>query len=200
MDKLNFIDNCICECCGHPIEEYSYRLCSHCHNEKRYFEHAFIPLEYDDFSKTAVIMFKHHYHPFYAKALAFLIADKILSSPFYAKFDYITFVPESRKAERKRGYNHAKLIAKEISKMLNIPLTDTLIRTDSGEKQATLNREERRKNVRKCYFKGSSTFDGGNVLLIDDVYTTGETSNYCSKLLREIGFEKVYVGACMMRI
>ena len=144
-------------------------------------------------------MLKHNFHPYYAKGIAFLIVNRILSSPLYTKFNFITCVPESSKGEKKRGYNHAELIAKEMAKLLNIPFTKTLIRTNDGENQATLSREERKRNVRKCYLPGKKTFEGGTVLLVDDVYTTGETANYCSRLLRKMGFDKVYLGIATIR-
>ncbi len=199
MITLPFIEGDTCDCCGAPIEEFSYRLCSNCNSETRYFEHSFVPLRYEDDAKQAVLMFKHHSHPYYAKALAFLIADKILSSDFYRDFSYVTCVPESYSEITKRGYNQAELLAKEIAKILKVPFAHTLKRNDKGRKQATLNREERKKNVRICYSEGKRTFSGGAVLLVDDVYTTGETTNYCAKLLRKIGFDKVYLGISMMR-
>ena len=200
MDSIPFIEGNTCECCGRPVEEFSYKLCRQCNSEKRYFEHSFAPLIYKDDAKKVILMLKHNYHPYYAKALAFLIADKILTSEFYTEFSFITCVPENSKTIKERGYNHAELIAKELSKLLKIPFTKTLIRTNDSKRQATLNREERRKNVRKSYFPGDKTFDGGTVLIIDDVYTTGETTNYCSRLLHKIGFEKVYLGIATIRL
>ena len=199
MSELPFIEGDTCECCGKPIEEFSYRLCSQCNSEKRYFEHSFVPLRYDEVSKKAVLSLKFNYRPYFAKALAFLIADKILASEFYTSFDYITCVPENRKRITERGYNQAELIAKELSRLLNVPFTQTLIRLEGGERQATLNKEERKTNVRKSYTTGTKSFHGGTVLLIDDVYTTGETSNYCAKLLQKSGFDKVYLAVATIR-
>ena len=199
MASLPFIDGDVCECCGKPIEEFSYRLCSQCNNDKRYFKHSFVPLIYEDDAKKAILRLKHHSHPYYAKAFAFLLADKILSSDKFVSFDYITCVPLDKKGERNRGYNQSELIAKELAVILGVPFERTLLRTSGGEKQATLSAEERRKNVRKCYFSGEKTFSGETVLLIDDVYTTGETTNYCSKLLHKIGFGEVYLGVATIR-
>ncbi len=199
MKDLPFIDGDTCDCCGTPIDEYSYRLCNNCNSEKRYFEHSFVPLRYKDKAKSTVLLFKHHQHAYYAKALAFLMADNILSSPFYKDFRFITCVPESPRTTTERGYNQSELLAKELSRILKIPFIHTLKRSNKGEKQASLNRVERRKNVRKCYTKGDSSFDGGAVLLIDDVYTTGETTNYCAKLLKDIGFDEVYISVATIR-
>ena len=199
MDKIPFIEDKTCECCGRPVDEFSYRLCNQCNSEKRYFEHSFVPLIYKDNAKEVVLMLKHSQHPYYAKALAFLIADKILSSEFYTQFDLITCVPETRKGIKKRGYNHAELIAKELSKLLSVPYENTLIRTKDSKTQVNLTKEERKENVRKSYVVGKKTFNGGTVLLVDDVYTTGATTNYCSRLLKKMGFDKVYLGIATIR-
>ena len=199
MDNIPLIEDETCECCGRPVEELSYRLCSECNDEKMYFEHSFVPLVYKDDAREVILALKHNQHPYYAKALAFLIADKILTSEFYTQFDCITCVPEARKRIKKRGYNHAELIAKELSKILNIPYVKTLVRINTSKTQADLGKEERKANVRKSYLPGDKTFDGGTVILVDDVYTTGATTNYCAKLLRKIGFEKVYLGIATIR-
>ena len=82
---------------------------------------------------------------------------------------------------------------------MNIPYVKTLVRINTSKTQADLGKEERKANVRKSYLPGDKTFDGGTVLLVDDVYTTGATTNYCAKLLRKIGFEKVYLGIATIR-
>ena len=154
---------------------------------------------YEGIARKTVINLKHNGRPYYAKALAFLIADKILSSPQYIAFDCVTCVPQSQNTKKKRGYNQSELIAKELARLLKIPFIKTLKRNNEGVQQATLNAKERRENVRKCYYRRNKSFDGGTVLLTDDVYTTGETSNYCSKLLLDMGFDKVYLAISMIR-
>ena len=73
-----------------------------------------------------------------------------------------------------------------------------LNRTNDGEDQHPLSATERKKNVRKCYFPLKKN-GAGTVLLVDDIYTTGATANYCSFLLRKMGFEKVYITTPLIR-
>ena len=197
MSSLPFIDGKSCRICGRPVEETSHIICRGCRLNRTYFEHAFIPLIYKDKAKDAVLALKAG-HPYYAKGIAYVLADKIINSPHYASFDLITFVPQDKEAFKKRGYNQAELIAKEVSRILNIPCVPTLRKTTDGKPQHTLNLSERRENVKKCFFATENSFSG-TALLIDDIYTTGATSNYCSKLLRKMGFEKVYLGIAMIR-
>ncbi len=171
-----------------------------CQSEKRYFKHSFVPLIYEGAARAAIIRLKFSSHPYYSKAFAYLMTDKLLSSEYFTDFDYITCVPQNPSTRRQRGYNQSELIAREMSLLLKIPFIHTLIRTDDGQRQATLSRQERLKNVQKSYFCKDISESGKRILLVDDVYTTGATTNYCSKLLRKMGFEEVYIAVATIRI
>lgn len=186
-----------CKICGRPLEEFSYHICPSCRSRKMYFEHSFTPLIYKDSAKDVAIALKTS-KPGYANVFAYLLADKILASPHYTKFDYITFIPQNSLSKRNRGYNQAQLIAKELSKLLKTPCITTLRRTNDGKPQHTLTASERRENVKMCYFKTNLKGEG-TVLLVDDIYTTGATANYCSRLLKEMGFGKVYLAIALIR-
>ncbi len=198
FSSLPFIDENACSICGRPTGEFSHSICTSCRSNKTSFTHSFAPLIYKENARNTLLALKSSYHPYYAKAFAYLIADKILSSPYYTSFDYITYVPQSRASRFTRGYNQAELIAKELSKLLNVPCIATLYRTNDGKKQATLSAKERRENVKKCYFPLDKKFSG-TVLLTDDIYTTGSTANHCSSLLRKMGFDRVYLAIAAIR-
>ena len=197
MKILPFNDEKCCNICSRPIEEFSYSICLNCREQKIYFEHSFVPLVYKDRAKEAVLRLKKG-HPYFAKGFAYLLADKILSSPNYKSFDVITFVPQSYKGRLKRGYNQSELIAKELSKLLKIPCKDFLTKTNDGEEQHLLSAAQRRENVKKCYFPKDIKGEG-TVLLVDDIFTTGATTNHCSRLLRKMGFNEVYIAVAMIR-
>ena len=194
---LPFNDEKCCDICSRPIEEFSYNTCLNCREQKIYFEHSFVPLIYKGKVKETVLMLKKG-HPYFAKGFAYLLADKILSSPNYTHFDVITFVPQSYKGRLDRGYNQAELIAKELSKLLKIPCKAFLTKTNDGEEQHLLSAAQRRENVKKCYFPKDIQGEG-TVLLVDDIYTTGATTNYCARLLRKMGFGKVCLAVAMIR-
>ncbi len=198
MKKLPFTnEDEQCIVCGRPLEEFSYHICPSCRSRKMYFEHSFIPLIYKDIAKDRILALKKT-HPYYAKAFSYLLADRILSSEYYISFDFVTFVPQSSRSFKNRGYNQAELIAKELAELLKVPCIPTLRKTNDGKDQHTLSAAERRENVKKCYFKTDTT-GKGTVLLVDDIYTTGATANYCSRLLKEMGFNKVYLAIALIR-
>lgn len=198
LNNLPYIEGKSCRICAREIGEFSHSVCSECKSEKKYFVKSFVPLKYSANAKRAIIRMKYYHHPSYAKAFAILIADKFLSDCDDISIDLITYVPQNRLTALSRGFNQSHLIAKHLSEILDIPLKSTLIRTDDGVRQATLNKKERRENVRKCYFRKDFEISG-NVLLVDDVYTTGATANYCARLLKSMGAKEVYLGIAAIR-
>jgi ComF family protein len=103
--------------------------------------------------------------------------------------------------EMKRGYNQSQLLAEELGKRWEIPVkTACLRRTLWSASQTTLSRRERWKNAAKSIrFKTSrATIAGANILLIDDVLTTGATLESCARILKQEGARSV-VGLALAR-
>lgn len=199
MKKLPLIGKDICRFCGRPLGEFSHDICSACRSEKIYYKNSFVPLLYKEDVRGSLLSLKYYNHPYYAKPFAFLIADRILSSEKYTAFDFITFVPQSPLSKFTRGYNQSYLIAKELSRLLKLPCVSTLERSNFGKRQAQIkSAKERKENVKKSYSAKNKTFSG-KVLLVDDIYTTGATANYCSKLLLGMGFSEVYLAIAAIK-
>ncbi len=108
------------------------------------------------------------------------------------KFDAITFVPLSFKKKLKRGFNQSEILARCISEILKIPTIDILYCNGKRINQHDLtNPKERFKNVQGIYgYKYK--INGKNILLIDDIKTTGATLNECAKQLILSGADNVY--------
>lgn len=199
LKDLPYTSGKTCDICGVPVSEYSHRFCADCKIIKKHFTHSFVTLRYTGKVQKAIVHLKYYSHPSYSKGFAFLMADKILNDCDYnVNFDYITYVPQNSKTYLSRGYNQAQLIAKQLSELLNVECISTLIRTNAGKRQATLTKKLRLENVKKCYFKSDAKLSG-NVLLVDDVYTTGATANYCAKLLKQMGAKNVYLAISAIR-
>lgn len=199
LSLLPYVSGKTCDICGVPIPEYSHHVCADCKIIRKNFTHSFVPLRYADNVQKAIVHLKYYSHPSYSKGFAFLMADKILNDGEKdVNFDYITYVPQNSLTFLRRGYNQSELIAKHLSELLKVECIPTLIRTNAGKRQATLTKKLRLENVKKCYFKTDVKLSG-NVLLVDDVYTTGATSNYCAKLLKQMGAKNVYLAISAIR-
>lgn len=103
--------------------------------------------------------------------------------------DVIIPVPLHQSRFKERGYNQSAALAKELSRILDIPLsTQILSRTRKTEVQARLTGKERRQNVYQAFVcHNSNSLQGRTILLIDDVCTTGFTMDACAAALKEGG-------------
>ncbi len=106
--------------------------------------------------------------------------------------DVVCAVPMHKKRLHKRGFNQSELLARFIAKKLNLPYEDLLVRTRNTVQQARLHGSDRRRNLVNA-FDASEAARGRSVLLIDDVYTSGQTAHCCEKALRDAGAKKVFL-------
>lgn len=106
--------------------------------------------------------------------------------------DVIIPVPLHRDRHRKRGFNQAALLAKELSRQVNIPMDEAMLtRHRPTASQIGLDFDERRRNVRHAFRSAADGLAGRRVLLVDDVYTSGSTLGACAVALREGGASSV---------
>jgi len=102
-------------------------------------------------------------------------------------------VPLHSKRKLWRGFNQAEIIAKIISDYFNSELfIDKLIRIKKSKPQAKLNKSKRKINIKRCFEWQGSNLAGRNIILVDDVATTGSTLNECAKILKENGAGRVW--------
>jgi len=108
--------------------------------------------------------------------------------------DMIIPVPLHKKRYAERGFNQATLLARELKKVIQVPVkTKRLARAKNTPHQARLNREGRLKNVENAFrILSPEKIQGKQILLVDDVYTTGATMQTCAEVLLEAGAKDVY--------
>jgi competence protein ComFC len=104
----------------------------------------------------------------------------------------VTWVPARRKDRRVRGFDHAELIARTLSARLGLPAAPLLARTSTRQDQAGLTRVERKRNLLGA-FQAAAVKE--NVLLVDDLITTGATAEACGRALTSAGAMTVEVAA-----
>lgn len=127
---------------------------------------------------------------------------QIKESPFYKEIHLIVPVPLHRKRERKRGFNQALIIAKEISSVIEVPLMENaLVRKKNTKQLAHIGIDERWKEIENAFevnpiLENSSK----NFLLVDDVITTGATLNACSQSLQKCCNGEISIAALAFRL
>ncbi|WP_200758303.1 ComF family protein [Effusibacillus dendaii] len=112
------------------------------------------------------------------------------------QIDWLVPVPVHPDRLRERGYNQAEMLALHLSSYSNIPVLSALQRTAHLKGQVTRDRQERLKALQSAYVCHSihqSQVQEQRILLVDDIYTTGSTSEACARALRLAGATEVYV-------
>ncbi|MFH1423485.1 MAG: ComF family protein [Candidatus Nealsonbacteria bacterium] len=113
---------------------------------------------------------------------------------------YITFVPMYKKKEKWRGFNQAELIARKVGEMTGRPVVKLLEKIKDNQSQVGLGPQERAENVKDVFRVTSDVrrsdiprmSDIANIVVVDDVYTTGSTMGECMKILKKAGVKNVW--------
>ena len=115
------------------------------------------------------------------------------------KYDYILCVPLHKNRLKKRGFNQAQKIAKYLSKLEEKPFLDIIKRDIKTKKLYNLGKSKREEELKNA-FSIDYDFKNKNVLLIDDIFTTGATVNEISKQLRFNNVSKIYVLTLLSKV
>jgi ComF family protein len=111
------------------------------------------------------------------------------------QFDVIVSVPLHPTRQRERGFNQAQLLAELLSARISVPCKLVLERIRYTTTQTALDRAERMENLHNAFrLRKNADVRGLNVLLIDDVLTTGSTLSECARVLKRAGANCVYAA------
>ena len=160
-----------------------------------YDEHMHI-FKYTGIIKEKIVQYKFKDKAYLSKLFAeFIYANKKVMKYIFS-YDYLIPIPLNKIRKRLRGYNQTYLILEELKKRENhIKIEIDILYKDKNIKpQSTLNEIQRKMNIKNAYsVKNIEKIKDKKILLFDDVFTTGSTTNECSRLLKENGAKKVGV-------
>lgn len=194
LSKVKFITSPICRICGKPKDRFfAGDLCEDCAGGDAPFAMARSVVLYGGVIKEAIHKFKFEGKKALASSLGRFLVSYLSDGDIpLGEIDLIIPLPLSRKRENQRGHNQSKLLAEEISGRCSINLDSTsLKKIKDTTPQFELSRKERLLNVKGIF--RSAPLAGSNVLLIDDIYTTGATVSEASRSLKASGAKNVYV-------
>ncbi len=188
--ELIFLNAPYCACCGLPFEfeenaHYSNEvLCHHCDDRPPAYDKARCLFVYNDVIKKPILSLKHYDNTQYAKTFAKLMAR--MQPELCQEIDLIVPIPLHWKRLLLRQYNQAALIAKHLAKILEKPVNyKDLMRSSNTKIQGHQSRKNRQANLENAFdLKDFTIFKGKNILLIDDVMTTGATLHEAAKTLK----------------
>ena len=201
--RLNFITDPMCLVCGVPFDfdmegnqkGNEQSLCASCIKTPPIYQAARSALIYDDGSRDLILSYKHAdqiacvhtFIPWLSRAGAGMLSAA----------DYLIPVPLHRWRLFRRRFNQSALIAQTLGRVVNKPaLLDGLERIRATATQGYLSHDERAKNVKRAFripAKYKDQLRSKNIVLIDDVYTTGATVQECAKVFLKVGVKRVDV-------
>lgn len=202
FEEIIFIKNG-CEKCGKAkinvnLDEDIYiENCSYCKNRKFLFDRNISILEYGELSRKLVFSLKYGKKTYISKIMAEIMTDSLYELDKVQdieEVDYIIYVPLNKKRLRQRGFNQSQKLAMYFSDFMGIECVDMLIRNKNTKKLHKLNYKNRKKELRNVFSVDENfvnKIEGKNIILIDDIFTTGSTVDEISKLLKLNGANSV---------
>jgi len=184
-----------CPKCSEP--NHHGQLCGHCLKNPPAFDEVFCPFAYQPPLSDLIHRWKNRPHTLGVELLVQRLVDDLSEHTF----DRVIPVPYYWGKLLKRGHNPVRALAKQISQQLHTPLMDAVRRIKSGHDQQGLDRKQRLQNLRGIFelkTKYKPQLRHNNILLVDDVVTTGATCNHISKLLKAAGAQSITL-ACLAR-
>ncbi len=198
--KLEFIRPPYCRKCGRQFPAAcSLPVCPECAGQSYAFDLARAVCIYSGVIHDAVHRFKFRHCRKDAQWLGKLILNGMRNYPEILGFDAVVPVPLHKERLLERGYNQAELLGRIIADDYRKPLLSScLLRTRPTSHQSFLSRQERHVNVKDAFAAEKNRMslaqlENRKLLLIDDVFTTGSTTDECAKALVNAGAAKVFV-------
>jgi len=149
---------------------------------------------YRDPLRKAILRAKYHRDLSLGEILSELLYQLVIEQGW--EFDRVIPVPISPSRKHERGYNQVDLFARPLAWRLGLPYQDrVLLRIHEETSQVKLTAESRRVNVAHAFrVERPDSLRHAHILLVDDVATTGSTSDVCSGVLLEAGADQVFVA------
>ena len=164
-------------------------LCLECKAQAPSYDRALSALVYSSGTRKLILKFKNG-EPYLKNYFARLMAEKC---KVIIDADAICFVPMLRRARLERGYNQSQLLARELSKLCKLPLLENALeKVKKTKQQKELDHKARLENLRGSFKANREDVEGKNLIVVDDVLTTGATAEAICTELKKRGAKKIY--------
>ncbi len=187
-----------CSHCGRHLDTKRIKknICPECVKNQLHFDRAFSPCQYDGVLRDLIHEFKYKGKDYLSGPLSRLMTDFIETYDFpIGDIDQIVPIPLYKSRLREREFNQAQILGSLIAQKFDRELNSiSLVRSSWKRTQTDLKKDQRRRNVLGNFsIKNSSGLKNKNILLIDDVLTTGATCSEAASVLKKAGAGIVFV-------
>jgi ComF family protein len=185
-----------CPKCSRHLVNTRLPRCRDCSKSKPVFDFAWAACPYRPPLSDLICRFKYNQKTSLRRLFSGLMINFIETHRLdIRQFDLIVPVPLFHSRLRERGYNQSRLLAEPVGQKYKIPLSDnTLARVRETGHQALLSEKERWTNIRGAFrIKRPDKIQGKNILIVDDLLTTGATASEAARGLKDAGAQTVGV-------
>ena len=183
-----------CPLCGRVVEDYG--LCHECfsliNKDPAYYydieglDDLIVSSTYSGIMRRLIIDFKFKGKLSYGEIISEIMTEKILEKNL--RDQVITYVPMHKKKEGERGYNQSKILADKIARNVDLPCQDVFEKVIDTKFQVGLKKFDREENLRDAFEVKNYAEE---IIIVDDVITTGATISELTKIAKKAGIKKV---------
>lgn len=173
-------------------------LCRNCTRHGNLSDGACVAFDYEGMGRQLLLGFKFRDNTGHAELLGWALHRAVEAAGWPGAVDCVVPVPIHWRRRLQRGYNQTELLCRELARRLEVPVVRGVLsrpaytRPLASSGAGALARAE---NARRSFGPGKGDLSGKNVLLVDDIVTTGATVRACVDILRAMGAQKVFVAA-----
>ncbi|MGO3752210.1 MAG: ComF family protein [Peptoniphilaceae bacterium] len=179
---------------------YRYYICGECYDninfdvdfskELKYVDEIVVSCQYKSLLREKIIEFKFQEKTYLYKLFAEIMLNSLFENELSKRYENISFVPMYKKDLLERGYNQSELIAKEIANNSFLNLVQPVKKYKRSQQQVKFKSlSDRRENIKNKFIYQGDAVD--NIILVDDVITTGSTIDELARVYKENGSKKV---------
>ena len=179
--------NSLCNKCKIRLQKNALCKIENYKDTSSYFDEHIYLFQYTGEIRDTILKYKFNEKSYIYRTFLEFIKNNEKICTQIKKYDIIMPIPISKKRMKKRGYNQSEIIAKNIAKMFNMEYKENvLVKRKDNNPQSEMGQDKRKSNVKGVYIiKNNEKINQKKILLIDDIFTTGNTVNECAKILIE---------------
>lgn len=191
--RLEYAAEPVCKKCGKPLTDERVEFCRDCIRHEHSFVQGKALWVYRGCVKESIYRLKYGNRREYGIAYAQELVKHYEKWIRRKGIQVIIPIPLHKRRRRQRGYNQAEIIAREMGRILDIPVcSGILLRCVHTRPQKELNDKERKNNLKKAFKITENNVQLNHILLVDDIYTTGSTMDGAAEALHAAGASEIY--------